>query len=69
MPLLLIEEPEAHLHPQMQLRLMELLELRSKAGPDRVQVIASTHSPGLAAKADIEAITLLAAILYFAYPG
>lgn len=60
LPLLLIEEPEAHLHPQMQLRLMDLLELRSKEGPERVQVIATTHSPALAAKADVERITLLA---------
>jgi putative ATP-dependent endonuclease of OLD family len=31
LPLLLIEEPEAHLHPQRQLRLMEFFERISKA--------------------------------------
>ncbi|MET3927520.1 AAA family ATPase [Devosia sp. 2618] len=117
MPLLLIEEPEAHLHPQMQLRLMEMLELRASA-PDteakkkspahdgtegeadladeeaegvetvrvakgtnateateantevladstsltkgRVQILVTTHSPVLASKIDVGALTLIA---------
>lgn len=33
LPLLLIEEPEAHLHPQRQLRLMEFLERASQPRP------------------------------------
>lgn len=57
LPILLIEEPEAHLHPQLQLRLMEFLE--AKALATGVQVIVSTHSPTLAAKADVENIAML----------
>lgn len=47
--LLLIEEMEAHLHPQAQLRLIEYLqdEIAEKAG---VQLIMTTHSPNLASK-------------------
>ncbi len=59
LPLLLIEEPEAHLHPQLQLRLMEFLEEKTK-GQAPVQVIVSTHSPNLSSKADIEKITHMA---------
>ena len=57
LPVLLIEEPEAHLHPQLQLRLMEFLE--SKALEAGVQVIVTTHSPTLAAKADVENLMMM----------
>lgn len=52
LPLLLIEEPEAHLHPQRQLRLMDFLSSAAagqvRESPRAVQVILSTHSPNLA---------------------
>jgi len=53
LPLLLVEEPEAHLHPQRQLRLMQFLKkaasgkVKDELGR-KVQVILSTHSPNLA---------------------
>lgn len=63
LPLLLIEEPEAHLHPQRQLRLMEFLTQaaagRVKDSQRPVQVILSTHSPNLASKIPLQNIVIM----------
>lgn len=61
LPLLLIEEPEAHLHPQRQLRLMEFLEAaaRPEDGRRQVQVILTSHSPNLTSKIGLENIVLM----------
>lgn len=60
--LLLVEEPEAHLHPQLQDRVMDLLKQHSKEVPDgerRVQVVMTTHSPSLVSSANIETMTMV----------
>ncbi len=57
LPLVLIEEPEAHLHPQMQLRLMDFLEQKTR--DKNVQVVITTHSPNLASKVDLETLIIM----------
>lgn len=57
--LLLVEEPEAHLHPQLQERVIELIQRQTLANQRPVQVVLSTHSPSLAAGAAIESMTLV----------
>ena len=57
--ILLIEEPEAHLHPQLQVRLLKYLEETS--AKSRVQVIVTTHSPILASAVSLKSVIHLSA--------
>jgi len=52
--LCLIEEQEAHLHPQAQMKVIKALQ-----SEDEVQFILSTHSPNLASKVPLHNIILL----------
>lgn len=54
---ILVEEPEAHLHPQLQVLLLRhLKKVAGAAKENNVQVIASSHSPILASQAPIDSI-------------
>jgi len=60
LPVLLIEEPEAHLHPQLQSRFMQIMSERAADSTNPIQVILTTHSPQLASQARLEDMTLMA---------
>ena len=54
---ILIEEPEAHLHPQLQVLLLNhLVNVSAENEGNQVQVIASSHSPILTSQAPIDSI-------------
>jgi len=54
MRLLLIEEPEAHLHPQLQIRLLR--HLHTVAAEQGIQVIVTTHSTVISSAVSVEDI-------------
>lgn len=49
---LLIEEPEAHLHPQLQTKLLQYLKVQSIE--KNIQVVITTHSPVVAASVGLD---------------
>ncbi len=54
---ILVEEPEAHLHPQLQILLLRhLVKVTSEQVGNEVQIIASSHSPILVSQAPIDSI-------------
>ena len=56
--LLIIEEPEAHLHPQLQELVQRFLVNTGKEG-ENIQIIYTSHSPTLVSKVGIENVNLL----------
>ena len=59
-PLLLIEEPEAHLHPQLQMKLLKFIrEVFSQEENPKLQSILTTHSPNLASKAPLDSLIIM----------
>jgi putative ATP-dependent endonuclease of OLD family len=60
-PLLLIEEPEAHLHPQLQMKLLQFInsKVKSDTNPEGIQCILTTHSPNLSSKADPSEVIMM----------
>ena len=48
----LVEEIEAHLHPQVQMQVMETLQAES--ANSNIQLIFTTHSPNIGSKIDLE---------------
>jgi putative ATP-dependent endonuclease of OLD family len=57
---LIIEEPEAHLHPQLQLLVYAFLDRTSRSDDrSQVQVFVTSHSPTLASRAELDSIVVL----------
>jgi len=59
-PLLLIEEPEAHIHPQLQMKFLKFIreEYSDEENP-KIQTILTTHSPNLSSKAPLTSLIVM----------
>jgi AAA ATPase domain len=55
--LLLIEEPEAHLHTQRQLQVMK--SLQEQAEESGIQIVVTTHSPNLASAIELNNLVMI----------
>jgi len=72
-PMLLIEEPEAHLHPSMQFRFLRFLNDNLRKQKQARQVFVTTHSTHITAAVDLDEIICLGVDdegrQYVSYPG
>ena len=73
-PMLLIEEPEAHLHPSLQYKLLKFIQKRLSPEQTSRQVFLTTHSTHITAAAGLKPIICLSLSepdggVYVAYPA
>jgi len=73
-PMLLIEEPEAHLHPALQYKLLKYIQKRVRQGQSSRQVFITTHSTHITAASGLDPIICMSAAnkehgVHLSYPG